>query len=102
MKSNLNASENILANNCKNVTLKQQENLSEIEPADILLANINLNVLKGYAEAIALSVKRGGFFLASGFLLDDETEMVSIFSSSFAVCERKELNGWLAILFNRK
>ncbi|MGN6264558.1 MAG: 50S ribosomal protein L11 methyltransferase [Ginsengibacter sp.] len=97
----LNASENILANNCKNISLKQQENLSEIEPADILLANINLNVLKGYAESIALSVKRGGFFLASGFLLDDETEMVRIFAANFAVCERKELNGWLAILFNR-
>jgi ribosomal protein L11 methyltransferase len=98
----LNASENILANNCKNISLKQQENLSEIEPADILLANINLNVLKGYAESIALSVKRGGFFLASGFLLEDETEMERIFASNFAVCERKELNGWLAILFNRK
>jgi|SRR5690348_40103 len=98
----LNASENIPANNCKNITLKQQGNFSEIEPADILLANINLNVLKGYAESIALSVKRDGFFLASGFLLEDETEIVRIFVANFTVCETRELNGWLAILFNRK
>lgn len=97
----LNASENIFANNCKNITLKQQEIISEIEPADILLANINLNVLKASAPSITSSVKRGGLFLASGFLSEDETEMRSIFASNFTVCERKEVNGWLAILFNR-
>jgi ribosomal protein L11 methyltransferase len=98
----MNATENILANNCKNISLRQQENLTAIEPADILLANINLNILTEHAESIMLSVRRGGFFLASGFLLDDEAKIVSVFANNdFSVSGRLGLNGWLAILFNR-
>jgi len=98
----MNAAENILANNCKNISLKQKENLTAIEPADILLANINLNILKEHAESIALSVRRGGFFLASGFLLNDEAEIVRVFTDNdFVVSGRLGFNGWLAILFNR-
>jgi len=99
----MNAAENILANNCKNISLKQQESLAAIEPADILLANINLNVLIEHADLIALSVRRGGFFLASGFLLNDEAEIVRVFADNdFVVFGRLGLNGWLAISFNRK
>ncbi|RNI36542.1 50S ribosomal protein L11 methyltransferase [Hanamia caeni] len=98
----MNATENILANNCKNISLKLQENLTAIEPADILLANINLNVLTEHAESIMLSVRRGGFFLASGFLLNDEAEIVRVFTDNdFVVFDRLGLNGWLAILFKR-
>lgn len=98
-----NAAENIVANNCHRIILKQQSDLEGLEPTDILLANINLNVLKSCVSSIAASTKMGSVFLASGFLLNDETEIKNVFEEAgFSKDRTRQLNGWLAILFKKK
>lgn len=65
-----NAKENVEYNHCHRIIIRQQDDLSGINPVDILLANINLNVLKNNSHGIGLTLKKDGFLLASGFLLN--------------------------------
>jgi ribosomal protein L11 methyltransferase len=98
-----NAIENIEANNGKNILIKQQDNLSGIEPADFMLANINLNVLKNESASIPSLIKQGGFLLVSGFLFSDEKEMQEIFEEKNLVKRQTKQRGdWLAILFEKQ
>ncbi|HSV09621.1 MAG TPA: 50S ribosomal protein L11 methyltransferase [Hanamia sp.] len=98
-----NAKENIEANHCKNILLKQQNDLSAIEAADIILANINLNVLKSESTSISSFLKSGSLLLVSGFLFSDEKEMQEIFEEkSLVKIKTKQQGEWLAILFEKQ
>ncbi len=98
-----NATENIEANHCQNILLKQQESLSEIKPADILLANINLNILNLESSAIAGLLKPGSLLLVSGFLIPDEQKMQHIFEEKDLVKKQTKQRGdWLAIVFEKR
>lgn len=95
-----NAAENIEANNCHHIELRQQNGLAGVHPSDIVLANINLNVLKNEVSSISLATKSGSLFLASGFLINDEDEIRNIFEEQGFVKRKTGQQGdWLAILF---
>ena len=97
-----NALENINENNCHLIELRQQGEIWGIEEADIVLANINLNVIKKEANSIARITKSGSFVLVSGFLEKDEQEMKSIFQGFDFVCVKtKKTNDWVALLFEK-
>jgi ribosomal protein L11 methyltransferase len=97
-----NALENIEANDCHKIKLKQQSSLSGIDEADIILANISLNVLKNAAFSMSSILKSGSLLLVSGFLPTDKTEMQKIFEEMrFVKIITKQLEGWLAILFKK-
>ena len=97
-----NALENVEANNCQKIILKQQSNLSGIDVADIVLANINLNIIKNEALSISSITKTGSLLLVSGFLNSDEAEMKSIFEEKgFVKIKSKEQGDWAVILFEK-
>ncbi|MEO5908559.1 MAG: 50S ribosomal protein L11 methyltransferase [Ginsengibacter sp.] len=97
-----NAIENLQVNNCKNVLLKHQENLSGIEAADFILANINLNVLKNESDSISSLLMPGAFLLVSGFLFSDEKQIQKTFEEKNLVKRKTKKRGeWLAILFEK-
>jgi ribosomal protein L11 methyltransferase len=97
-----NAKENIEANNCNNILLKQQDNLSGIEPANIILANINLNVLKNQSSSISSLLKPGSILLVSGFLFSDEKQMQDIFEEQNLIKRQIQQRGeWLGIVFEK-
>lgn len=95
-----NALENIEANNCHKIYVKQQDDLSGIEPVDIVLANINLNVLRHNSDEIKSLLKEGSFLLVSGILEKDTREMEKIFEEKHLVKKSTKQRGeWVAILF---
>lgn len=97
-----NVRENVEANLCKKITIKQQNDLSGIGQVDILLANINLNVLKNESFSISSLLKRDGFLLVSGFLYGDEEEMREVFEENkFVKLQNKQRGDWLSILFKK-
>lgn len=97
-----NARENIEANGCENILVEQKSDLKGINPVDIILANINLNVLTNAASAISSLLHPGSLLLASGFLLNDEMEMQNIFGSKSVVKKQvQQNNGWLSLLFQK-
>jgi ribosomal protein L11 methyltransferase len=71
-----NANENILANACSRISLQLAGQLPAGESYDIILANINLNVIRDAAGAIGKAAKKGAQVLLSGFLVTDELEIL--------------------------
>lgn len=97
-----NALENVEKNNCQKIILKQQSNLSGIDVADIVLANINLNIIKNEALSISSITKTGSLLLVSGFLNSDEAEMKSFFEEKgFVKIKSKQRGDWAIILFEK-
>ncbi|HEY5462671.1 MAG TPA: 50S ribosomal protein L11 methyltransferase [Hanamia sp.] len=97
-----NTHENIFANDCKNISIEKQNDLSDLKPVDIILANINLDVLARAASSISILLKTRSFFLASGFLLEGEKELQNIFElKSVLKKESHQRDGWMAILFQK-
>jgi ribosomal protein L11 methyltransferase len=97
-----NAEENVKANNCKNIFIQKRDNIIGLSRVDIILANINLNVLKGNAQALSTLLNKDAILIISGFLLKDEEEIVSVFNENgFKKNETFEKDGWLALLLQK-
>ena len=97
-----NVIENVEVNHCDKIIIKQQNDLCGISPVNIILANIDLNVLKNQSFELASILKKDGLLLASGFLLKDENEMVKVFEENGLIkVQTKQKGDWLAILFTK-
>lgn len=97
-----NANENLEANNCRNIFVKEQDDLSGLEPVDIILANINLNVLSDAAKSLSSLLKPESVLLTSGYLLKDKKEMQNIFEErNVFTKEIIQRDGWVSVLFQK-
>jgi ribosomal protein L11 methyltransferase len=67
-----NAAENILANECKHIQLQQAEGMLAPFKADVVLANINLNVIISNLALIHEACHEATTVLFSGLLVSDE------------------------------
>lgn len=93
-----NAKENISLNECNVITLLKADSLSDIVPAEIIIANINLNVLKSNMLYFKKLLKASGNIIFSGLLVNDEEAFVKIISQhSFEVKKIVNKDGWIAI-----
>jgi len=74
-----NAADNLQANHCHRISLEQLDQMPyPDQPADIILANINLNIIKENMDLIGKGVKPGGWVLFSGLLRTDAPEFDQI------------------------
>ena len=97
-----NAKENITANECADIILLQKDNLDGLEKFDIILANINLNVIKNSVKQIKLASHQSTQLLLSGFLIADEQLLISKFvSEEFKHLTTLEKSGWVCILLTK-
>ncbi|MDE5808710.1 MAG: 50S ribosomal protein L11 methyltransferase, partial [Muribaculaceae bacterium] len=71
--AHINAVENVKLNGHPeiNVILGDTSALSNVQPADILLANINRNIIVSDMESYAKALKSGGTMILSGFYEED-------------------------------
>jgi ribosomal protein L11 methyltransferase len=94
-----NAKENFSANNCRNISLVNNDSISDYRPFDIILANINFNVIQGNIAGLHKVSYKGTKLLLSGFLKDDEKKLKQLFSSdSFQLLTVKEKDGWISTM----
>lgn len=94
-----NANENITANSCKKIKMtKAAYCCSSIGKADIILANINLNIIKDNLDNIISIAKPGTQILFSGILNTDETSIcLAINSKRLNIISVDQKNNWLII-----
>ena len=71
-----NATENILVNNCEKIQLIKDETIPEAVKGQIILANINLNIIKENIFAITNAAESNAVFLFSGIMIHDEEKIV--------------------------
>ena len=93
-----NAKENIENNDCKNISLIQNDSISGLGPFDIILANINLNIIKDNITGLKRACHSLTKILLSGFLLSDESELKRIFSfNALQIKNLQQKEGWICI-----
>ncbi len=73
-----NAKENLAANNCRAVNISRAGTLHKEKAYDIILANINLNVIVDNLPAIIQASKKDTELLLSGFLKQDEADLLQL------------------------
>ena len=93
-----NAGENITVNECTHIELLQSDHFESTQSPDVILANINLNIIKDNLGLIAKACNENTLLLFSGVMLEDETEILAALSMH----DIKEINiiknnGWLII-----
>ena len=72
------------------------------EPADLVVANILAHILLQLRESLVGVVAPGGGLLLSGIGVEDEAELTHAFTSELTLSERREQDGWVALLFRHE
>ena len=72
-----NAQENIEKNGCSGIIVEQLDKIPGTGRFDIILANINLNVITANLSSIATCSVTGAMILLSGFLKENELELIA-------------------------
>ena len=72
-----NATENLLVNNCEKIQLIKSDTIPEAVKGQIILANINLNIIKENIFAITNAAETNATFLFSGIMFHDEDKIVT-------------------------
>ncbi len=94
-----NAKENFRVNLCTRTEIIKGETIPVDIYADIILANINLNILLNNMEAIRSATAQGATILFSGVMQHDEESIVNkICASGMIISAVIERENWLAIV----
>lgn len=73
--------------------------LEPLEPADIFLANINLNVITAYLGKFVAKMKPDGLIFLSGFLKTDREAMENeLHKYNLEIIKESEENNWLTLV----
>ena len=95
-----NAGENLAANDCKRVEVLKGETLLPGKEYDVVLANINLNVIRANFEAILTAAKPGADILLSGFLLQDEATLLALAGAQgLTHVDTRQKGEWICLKF---
>jgi len=93
-----NTKENIQLNNCTKIIIEQHDAIPQNDKYDVILANINLNVITANLSAIKLVANADAKILLSGFLKENETELLeNIVKNSFHYISTIQKGQWIAI-----
>ena len=94
--------ENIEVNNCLKIEVMHEGQIPSGSQADIILANITLNVLSSNSEDIYGSLKENGFLLVSGFFQDDVPAIDRIFSNThYKRVASYQREKWACVLYQK-
>ncbi len=94
-----NTIENIEQNGCSNIRVVQLSTIPSAEKFDIILANINLNVILISLKEIVSSSISGTYILLSGFLLENETAIISsITDNGLEYISTSQRGDWILVL----
>lgn len=93
-----NAGENVAANNCGNITLVKADSIVAGNVYDVILANINLNVIRQNMNALRAVSNTGSLVLLSGFVKSDEQIMKAALGAvGFGVNNSMQRGEWICM-----
>lgn len=94
-----NGNENIVSNKCEHINMIKSDSISTGKNYDVILANINLNVILNGFSYIQKAATAGTNLLLSGFLQQDEPEMLDALKKhGFKHVKTMEKSGWICVL----
>ncbi|PWT73400.1 MAG: 50S ribosomal protein L11 methyltransferase [Bacteroidetes bacterium] len=98
-----NAKENVIANDCSNITVLKGDSTTELGIFDILLANITKNFLIENLADFRQHLRLGGVLILGGFFDADEEEMLRTaeLNKMHKVREYRR-DGWACLVLKKK
>jgi ribosomal protein L11 methyltransferase len=99
-----NAKENCANNGCLEIKIAEGSAnlLAKKNQYDVILANINKNVLKGYLPSFSNSLKSNAHLFMSGFFKTDCKELIDLASSHcFKLYKQEIRNDWAMLVFQK-
>jgi ribosomal protein L11 methyltransferase len=94
-----NTIENIEANKCSGIQVLKEFTIPAGQQADIILANINLNIITVNIQQIRNACFEHSTILFSGIMLHDEANIVNLLKAeNFTITEIYKKDNWLCIL----
>ena len=94
-----NATENLKENDCFKTDLVLAETIVVDSKAQIILANINLNIIKANIKAITDAADDNAVFLFSGIMLHDEKKIIEVLQNgALTIKAIYKKDNWLSIL----
>lgn len=98
-----NSKENAAINKCENINLEKADTITGDKVYDIILANINLNVIKENLAAIKDSATDDTLILLSGFLKADEADMINALAeNNIYPLKTKQKAEWICIMAKKE
>ncbi len=95
-----NALENVQANCCKYIQVKKEDNIKSHSSVNIVVSNINRDILMANAKDFSMHLQPGSALIISGFLVEDEEEISSVFvKNNFQKKKREQEDEWLGLVF---
>lgn len=97
-----NATENMLNNASKVITIEKVESALQKDHYDIVLANVNRHIIEANMDELTQIGKPCGILVLSGLLIEDQLDIVELAASKgWQFQEAQPLNGWVSVMFNR-
>lgn len=96
-----NTRENILTNQSNHIEVKtcSIQDLEEVEPFDIIIANINLNVLTSSVDSIRKLIRQNGKLILSGVMVIHREVLFQTYQNAgFEVLDSQESGEWIGAL----
>ncbi len=100
-----NGLENVKANHCAKTSMVLAGSLAQAEtqPADVILANINKNILLAEMEFYGRNLTEGGQLFLSGFYTEDIPDMHAAAGKfGFSPVEKSEKDNWACLLYKKR
>lgn len=98
-----NAGENALVNKSERVELRETDQFESMEKPDVILANINLNIIKNNLKLITHVSHSETVFLFSGILEKDETQIITALQNfNIGAIDIIKNGGWLIIAAKKR
>jgi ribosomal protein L11 methyltransferase len=95
----VNSKENIEANNCNRIHVRQSSRIPG-ESYDVILANINRNIILQYLRQLTHALVPAGRILFSGLLKTDQNDIVeACIKEGFILLKQTEKDNWISLLF---
>jgi len=97
-----NATENIVNNQCKNISVVKLDSANNAGIFQVVIANINKNIILQNLESLNKDSDNGADILLSGLLQEDESDVLSAVKSfAWHHIETKQKKGWIALYFKK-
>ena len=101
------AEDNILTNNCDNVTCEQSDLLKSVDleggQYDLITANIVADIIIRMIPDVGRYMKDDAILLASGIIAPRANDVISAFESAgFEIVETETDNDWCALAVKKK
>ncbi len=96
------ASSNTLLNDCPEIQINQGDSMPEIEPVDVILANVNRRVILETIPSFSKYLKKTGKLIVSGILhLDQHIVKETASAHNFIHTGTLQQGDWLCMSFQR-